>query len=647
MLNYSKYGEFLEGDQRVGFIPDEIIETVRQRSDIVEVVSRFVQLKKKGRYFTGSCPFHSERVPSFTVTQDKQIFHCFGCNVGGDVIKFLMLKENLTFYEAVVKLAEEAGISIPSTSTPAERQKDRKRDSIQQVNSLARDFFQNVLHHHPAAVKARQYLAGRGLSPEMIERFQIGYAFPEWDSLLKHLAKQGFKPERLAEAGLVVKRDNHSYYDRFRDRIMFPIWDAAGRVVGFGGRVLDQSLPKYMNTSETLFFNKSRILYGIHLARPGIREKGYVVVMEGYTDVITAHQHGVTNAVASLGTALTADQGRLLLHYSRNIIVAYDADSAGIAATIRGLDTLQDLGCQVRVVSVPDGKDPDEFLKKKGYHSWEKLVDQASSLIEYKLARAVDEKPVKTVSDKLEVMQKVFPNLVNIKNEVGKEEGLKDIARVLNLSWETVLGDFRRFEANLGKKWANSDNIAKTKHNILNKGVAADARSKAERVILRVVLEQPALVEMILEEMGEEPFKQPDHRRIFKQCLKAAHRDDYQPAEIFKYLGDEEHPVLSMILTQEIPGANLVQILKDLMDSISRMNRQERRETLLSEISLAEKSGDRTGYDELLQEYIVLRGIAEAEKSNDEKRYSDFLEKYREIQRINNQKHPGEGSDII
>lgn len=631
----------------MGFIPDEIIETVRLRSDIVEVVSRFVQLKKKGKYLTGSCPFHNERAPSFTVTPDKQIFHCFGCNTGGDVIRFLMLKENLTFYEALSKLAEEAGVTIPSAAGPVQLEKERKRDVLQQINSLAKDFFHNILRQHPAAAAARQYLAGRGLSPDTLDRFQIGYALPEWDALLGFLVRKGFKPQDAAEAGLVVKKDNTGFYDRFRSRIIFPIWDAAGRVVGFGGRVLDESLPKYMNTPETPFFSKGRTLYGLHLARPAIRGKGHVVVMEGYMDVVTSHQHGVTNAVASLGTALTADQGRLLMHYSRNIIIAYDADTAGVAATIRGLDILQDLGCQVRVVSIPDGKDPDDFLNRHGYHSWEQLVDQALSLIEYKLKQAVSGRHVKTVADKLEVLQQVFPNLANLKSEVGKEEGLKDIARVLNLSWETVAGEFKRFEAKSGKKWANSDKIAKTKHNILSKSQTTDARGKAESGILRLVLEEPSLADMILEEMGDEPFKNPSHMRIFRQCLKAARRQVYRPAEIFKYLGDEDQPVLSMILSQEIPGVNLVQIMRDLLESIGRINRQERRETLLSKISEAEKLDQLTLHDELLREYIILRGIAEAEKSNDSERYSDLLQKYRDLHRSNNQKNPREGSDII
>jgi len=632
----------------VSFIPDEIIETVRLRSDIAGVVSRYVQLKKKGKYLTGSCPFHNDRAPSFTVTPDKQIFHCFGCNAGGDVFKFLMLKENLTFNEALSMLAREAGITLPSAADPVQLERERRQEALRKINSLAVDFFRSALLQSPAAAAARRYLAGRGLSPEITERFQIGYALPEWDALLEFLVKKGCKPRAVAEAGLVVEREGGTgYYDRFRNRIMFPIWDATGRVVGFGGRVTDESLPKYVNTPETPFFVKGRNLYGLHLARPAIREKGHVVVMEGYMDVVTAHQHGVTNAVASLGTALTAEQGRLLMNYSRNIVIAYDADAAGEAAAVRGLDILQDLGCRVRVVNIPDGKDPDDFLRKYGYGSWEKLVDKALSVVEFKLKRATAGRPARTVAEKLEVLEKVFPSIAALQSEVGREEGLKDTARVLNLSWDTVAGEFRRFKAKSGKKWLNSDKIAKTRHNILSRGEKPDARKKAEAGILRLVLEDPSLARFVREETGEEPFKYAVHRKIFTYCMQFAGRPDYRPAEIFRHLSGDEQTVLSMILTQDVPGEDPAQILKDLLESIGRFDRQERREALISKINEAERAGDQKLYGELLREYVILRGIAEAEKLNDRERCLSLLNEYRQLQGSDDRRYPKEGSDII
>jgi len=619
----------------VGLIPDEIIETVRLRSDIVEVVSRYVQLKKKGKYFIGSCPFHHDRAPSFTVTPDKQIFYCFGCSTGGDVFKFLMLKENVTFYEAVHMLARQAGIAVPETESPARREKERRREALHQINSLAKDFYCRVLQQRREAAAARRYLAARGLNRDAWDHFEIGFALPEWNSLLGFLDREGYRPDEVVEAGLAVKNEAGRYYDRFRNRVIFPIRDAAARVAGFGGRVLDDSLPKYINTPETLFFSKGRLLYGLHLARPAIREKRFVVVVEGYLDVITAHLHGITNAVATLGTAFTVEQGRLLMNYSRDVVIAYDADAAGVAATIRGLDILQELGCQVRVLSIPDGKDPDDLIRKHGHRFWEELISKAPSLIEYKLQQATGGGTVKTVAGKLEVMRVVFPNLAGMSSEVEKEEGLKAVARVLSLSWETVAGEFKRFNKKQGNKWLKPDNFTKTKHNIINKEEKPDARTRAEAGLLRLILEEPSLGTAVVGEMGEEPFRHPSYNKIFKYCMEVAGRPSYRPVEILGYLEDEEQAVLSRLLTQEIPGADPVQIMKGYLESLGRCSRQERREMLLNEISKAEKSGNKSLYSQLWREYLVLRVIAEAEKAGDRNRMESLLQEYRKVSGAN------------
>ena len=615
----------------MGFIPDEIIETVRLRSDIIEVVSRYVQLKKTGKNYTGLCPFHRERTPSFTVTQEKQIFHCFGCGAGGDVFRFLMLKNNMSFYEAVGFLAEQAGIAIPSDTSPVQKEIDRERESLRQINSLAKDYFHHTLKHHEAAAVARRYLAGRGITPEVLELFQIGFALPGWDNLVSFLGRQGFRPEDAVRAGLGIKKAGGGYYDLFRNRIIFPIWDAAGRVTGFGGRVLDNSQPKYINTPETAFFSKGRNLYGLHLARSAIREKGCIIVMEGYMDVITAHLQGVTNAVASLGTALTAEQGRLLLNYSKNVVIAYDADAAGVAATIRSLDLLQNLGGQVRVLSIPDGKDPDDYLRNYGRNAWERLLDTAPSLIEYKLRQAILNQGVKTVSDKLSILEQVLPNINGLKSEVEKEEGLKAIARELNLSWETVIGEYKRFKTNKGKKWTFSDNIVKTKHTIVDKMDKMDARSKAETVILQLVLNNPEMGKIVLDKMGQVPFKNKTYLKIFKRCLEGAGRPLYRPVEILKDLEDEEKSLLSYLLAQEIPGDDPVQIMNIYLESINRCYRQERRKNLLQEISKYKNTENGLPDHDLLREYMLLQRIEDAEIAGDQVRIDQLLQEYRQF----------------
>jgi DNA primase len=628
----------------VGFIPDEIIEAVRLRSNIVEVVSRYVQLKKTGKNYTGLCPFHRERTPSFTVTEEKQIFHCFGCGAGGDVFRFIMLKNNLNFHEAVSFLAEQAGIAIPSNASPVQREVDRERESLRRINSLAKDYFRHTLQHHEAAAVARRYLAGREISPEVLELFQVGFALPGWDNLLGFLSRQGIRPEEAVRAGLVIKKTGGGYYDRFRNRIIFPIWDTAGRVTGFGGRVLDNSQPKYVNSPETKFFSKGRNLYGLHLAKMAVREKGCIIVMEGYMDVITAHLHGITNAVASLGTALTAEQGRLLLNYSKNVVVAYDADAAGVAATIRSLDLLQELGCQVSVLSIPDGKDPDDYLRKYGCQSWERLMDTAPSLIEYKLRQATSTLKVKTVSDKLNIINQVFPNIYGLKSEVEKEEGLKAVARELNLSWETVAGEYKRYKTNKGKKWTFSDNIVKTKHTIVGNKERMDARSKAETVVLQLVLDNPELGKIILDKMGQAPFKNKTYLKIFERCLEVAKRPLYQPVEIIKDLEDEERSLLSYLLAQEIPGDDPVQIMNIYLESINRCYRQERRKNLLQEISKHENMENGLPDHDLLREYMLLQRIEDAEIAGDQGKIDQLLEEYRQFE-SNIWKYPREGID--
>ncbi|MGI6490818.1 MAG: DNA primase [Pelotomaculum sp.] len=628
----------------MGLIPEDVLETVRQRSDIVEVVSRFVQLKKKGKNYVGSCPFHNERTPSFTVTPGKQIFYCFGCGAGGDVFKFLMLKENLSFQEAVTTLAQQSGVTIPVVESPLQQERARRFKLYREVNDLARNYFRQILEKHNGAAVAREYLAGRGITRQMREEFQLGFALPEWGSLLSFLEEKGLKAKQAVEAGLVVKTDAGRYYDRFRDRLIFPIWDPTGQVVGFGGRVLDDSLPKYLNTPETSFFSKGRLLYGLHLARAAIREKGYVVLMEGYMDVITAHQHGIKNAVASMGTALTQEHGRLLTHYSRDVVVAYDADSAGEAATARSLDLLEELGCQVRVLRLPDGKDPDEFLHKHGPQKWETIVAGAPLLFQYKLEQLAGARPLRTPADKLHILRQVFPGLAGFNSEVEREEGLRSAARILNLSWETVYGEFRRFKLKSSKKWTKTDNIAKHMHTSGNQDEPGDAISKAERVLLRMALEDASLAKIIRDKLENGRFQDQRCQKIFDHCLEIAAKSTYQPAEIAPYLNDEEQALLSRLLTREIPGDDPVEIINSHIESIARCRRQERREKILKEIGEAEKLGI---HYHLLQELMILKGIDEAEKVGNQARAKKLLEDYQQLISTNTSRYPKEGSDGV
>ncbi len=629
----------------MGFIPNEIIETVRLRTDILHVISRYVKLQKKGRNFTGLCPFHNERTPSFTVTPEKQIFYCFGCNVGGDVFKFLMLKENLTFSEAVKTLAEQAGVVLPVDDNPAARERNAKKKVLKEANNLARDFFVNSLQGRLAA-EARHYLQGRGLTPQMWKNFQIGFAPANWQSLFDYLVQKGCRQQDIIEAGLATSGKTGRIYDRFRNRIIFPIGDAAGRTVGFGGRVLDDTLPKYLNSPETPFFSKSRILYGLHQARQSIREKDCVVVVEGYMDVLMAHQYGFTNTVATLGTALTVEHGRLLLNNSRNVIFAFDADAAGAAATMRGLDILRELGCEVSVLNIPEGKDPDDFLRRYGAAPWEELIRGASSLIEYKLQYAAGKGMITTVAEKLEVMHMVFPDLV-AENRVEREEGLKKIARTLNLSWDTVAGELRAFERKQRKRGVYPDKIVKNIHTIRGKEKKMDARGKSEAILLRMVLDDPSLGEKIMAGIGEIPFKNDNYQRIFVNCLELYKSPGYCPEGLLNLLDSEEQNLLSKLLIMDIPGENPAKIMKCYIDSINRCIRQERREEILEEIRNLEKLDGSMLDNNLLRELVLLKGIDEAEKADNYVRVAELTAEYREYFSIGSEDHRVEGRDNI
>ena len=353
-------------------ISEEILEKVKEQNDIVDVISESVRLKRSGRNFSGLCPFHNEKSPSFSVSQDKQIYKCFGCGESGNVITFVMKNKNMPFVEAVKYLADRVNITIESDKgriSPTAK----KRELLYKVNVEAARFFYSNLR---LTKEAKEYFFNRGIKEDTIKRFGLGFAKDSWNNLLFHLRKLGFKDDLLLEAGLVSTSERTgNKYDRFRNRVIFPVFDYRGKVIGFGGRVLDDSKPKYLNSPETLVFQKGTNLYGLNFAIKSKMQERYFIIVEGYMDLITLHQYGITNVVASLGTALTTNQARLLRRYADKVIISYDADIAGQAATMRGLDILKDAGFDVRVLSIPQGKDPDEYVRSNGKDAFIKLIN--------------------------------------------------------------------------------------------------------------------------------------------------------------------------------------------------------------------------------------------------------------------------------
>ena len=341
---------------------DELIEEIRINNDIVDVVSEYVRLEKRGKNHFGLCPFHREKTPSFSVEEVKQIFYCFGCGKGGNVFQFISLAEKIDFIDAVRLLADRAKITLPESDDAEEAARAKLKQQVTDINLLAARYYNDVFNSEKGKV-ARDYLKKREISESTARKFGLGYSPDHWDSLYQHLKSSGISDEQMLKSGLIQKSSKGQLYDRFRGRLMFPIFDVRGIVIGFGGRVMDDSMPKYMNSPETVVYSKGRHLYALNFAKNSDSER--IIVVEGYMDVISLYQSGINNVVASLGTALTESQGRLLKKYAQEIVISYDSDTAGQAATQRGLDLLNNIGCNVKVLTVPGREGSGRFYKKK------------------------------------------------------------------------------------------------------------------------------------------------------------------------------------------------------------------------------------------------------------------------------------------
>lgn len=424
---------------------DEIIE----KNDIGDVIGEYVKLERKGSGYTGLCPFHNEKTPSFSVHEGKQIFKCFGCGKGGNVVNFIMLAENLTYPEALEFLAERAGMTIEKGISKAQEEKNKIKNDIITVNKLAARFFYETLKKSPVAQK---YLFDRGIRAETVKQFGLGFAPDSWDSLYKHFENNKIAPDfkLLEKAGLVTARkDKPGYYDKFRNRVIFPIFDVQGNVIAFGGRVMDDSLPKYLNSPETAAYSKGNNLYALNVAKKAQSDR--VIIVEGYMDCIALHKAGINWAVASLGTALTQAQAKLLKKYFNEVIIGYDADSAGQKATMRGLDILAQAGFRVRVLSLADVdknvKDPDEFLRKHSIDDFMKAVDLSKSLVEYKISKIAEKYPVNVLESKAMFLKSSLQVLASITSEAEKDLYADWFAKKYTVSKDALLSEIEKMQS--------------------------------------------------------------------------------------------------------------------------------------------------------------------------------------------------------
>ncbi len=420
-------------------IPDDKIDEIRSASDIVDVISMYVPLKKRGKNFTGRCPFHQEKTPSFSVSAEKQMFYCFGCGVGGNVFTFLMQHDRLTFIEAVRVLAERAGINIPDEN-PAAAAMASENEGLYRACRAAGLYYYEQLTQGADGGVGLAYFRGRGFSDETMKKFGLGYSQNTWDGLVRYATKEGLTSEVLEMAGLALTRDDGSLYDRFRGRAMFPIFSPAGKVQAFGARKLreDDPMAKYVNSPETPIYHKGKTLYGLSLAKDVIREKDAVILVEGYADVITVAQAGIGNIVASSGTALTEEQIKLIERYTRTITLVYDADSAGSKATLRGVDLIIEQGLDVRVVELPEGEDPDTFVRSQGSDAFQKLVDLAESFLDFKANYFRRLGMLANAEGKTRAIRSIVGTIARMKDELRRNVYIQSLAEKYSLS-ETVL----------------------------------------------------------------------------------------------------------------------------------------------------------------------------------------------------------------
>ncbi|MBM7833704.1 DNA primase [Clostridium sardiniense] len=490
-------------------ITEETIERIKQENDIVDVISETVKLKRSGRNYMGLCPFHGEKSPSFSVSQDKQIYKCFGCGEAGNVLTFVMKQKNLNFIESCKLLAERANIPL-NLGNGEESKVVKKKELLYKINvEAARYFFSNLQRDK----NAKEYFTNRGMKEVTIKRFGLGYAKDGWQNLRMYLKKKGFNEALMLEAGLVIKSQKGTVYDRFRNRVMFPVFNIKGEVIGFGGRVLDDSKPKYLNSPETLVFQKGTNLYGLNFAIKNKIEERYFIIVEGYMDLISLHQYGITNVVASLGTALTVNQARLLKRYADKVIISYDADVAGQTATLRGLEILKEAGFDVRVLQIPQGKDPDEFVRSNGREAFLKLVNKADSLIGYRLSKAKEGINFKDKSSLVEYGNRVTEILANL-NPVEKDIYVKSISEDTGIK-EQSLYDLIAITRN-----TKSDDLMNKKEEYGTKLYVEPGYIKAEKSLIKLMLEDDCYEDITLN-ISSDDLNSKAHAKIFNLIKEA------------------------------------------------------------------------------------------------------------------------------
>jgi DNA primase len=536
-----------------GRIPEEVIEKVLKHHDIVDVVGRYVHLSKQGHYMKGLCPFHSEKTPSFTVTPEKQIYHCYGCGAGGGAIRFLMEIEGYSFIEAIHQMATEANLDLGIDLGPDNRvQQDPDKAKLYDAYEFTGKLYQHILKNTEQGKQALEYLRTRGLSDKLIETFGIGYAPSNWDTLAQLLEKRQYALPLMEKGGLLsARQEGQGYFDKFRDRIMFPIHDWKGRCIAFGGRAMGDAQPKYLNSPETMLFHKSKSLYNLHLARPHIRKQQQIVLFEGYMDVIKAWEAGVTNGVATMGTSLTEEHTDLIRKQADQVIIAYDGDSAGQNAAYKSIPILEQAGCLVKIARIPNAQDPDDYITTNGSERFvREIIETAVPSIKYKLLYFRKNFKLQEDGEKLRYMQQALKILADITSPIEREHYVRELSSEFHYSFDTTLQNLNEIRLQAEKSNHSGDNNAKAWNNVRNERRPREqnpsllpAYYNAERQLLAIMLFDADITQYVERNLGDQ-FNVDAHGAL--------------AAYLYAYFGQGNEPnfssFIAMLQEEELEG---------------------------------------------------------------------------------------------
>ena len=584
---------------------DEIIEDIRQNNDIVNIISQYVHLTRKGRNYFGLCPFHNEKSPSFSVSPDRQIFHCFGCGVGGNVYTFLMKIEGITFREALENLAEKANIQLPKLENDADNAREELKAKVYKVNEFTAEYYHKNLYQ-PTAKIAQEYVKKRKMNQETLEAYKIGFS-GKFDELYKALKGAGFGDKEILESGLVNKNPNGTYIDRYRNRLMFPICDVRGKVIAFGGRVLDDSKPKYINSPENVVYSKGRHLFGLNVAKKDSAKK--LLIVEGYMDVISLHQRGITNVVGALGTALTEQQGWLLRKTTEQVILGFDADGAGQTAIERSMEILKNMGCDMRVLHIEGAKDPDEYIVKYGEGRFKLAVENAISLVEFKVGNLRKKFNLDNTGDKIKFLTEISKLLSTVDSTIEREVYIENIAKGYNISKEAIYAEVNKLIYSNTK----SDQLLQEKESRktipekrLEENKIDEDTIKRENTIISLLIDSDKeTFYKIREKIKPEDFKDETNRKIAQELYTELEKEDSNVNKLIDGFDEQIQNHITMVMATDYEIENTEKAVDDILIKYERAKLNNQKQEILKQLETVEDAEEKKNLGKELSNIII------------------------------------------